>query len=116
MSRGFLDPAADTWGEPFPESRPDWDLIIASDILLYVKQYPNLVKSLCFLLKSYTPGGGPAGGNPAGGSLPRPCFLMSWRRRIPKADEAVFFDGCRQAGLLVQDLGSKVYLISLSNI
>lgn len=24
----------DTWGDPFPVSRPDWDIVIASDILL----------------------------------------------------------------------------------
>ncbi|XP_052875464.1 protein N-terminal and lysine N-methyltransferase efm7 isoform X2 [Gossypium arboreum] len=44
-----------SWGETFPSAEPDWDLIIASDILLYVKQYPNLIKSLSFLLKSYKP-------------------------------------------------------------
>ncbi|KAH0720831.1 hypothetical protein KY290_005818 [Solanum tuberosum] len=44
-----------SWGDVFPVADPDWDLIIASDILLYVKQYENLVKTLCFLLKSYKP-------------------------------------------------------------
>lgn len=72
----------DTWGEMFP-SEPDWDLIIASDILLCkgffpsfhgviimlvhlvwydpfllladVKQYSNLIKTLSFLLKAYKP-------------------------------------------------------------
>jgi hypothetical protein len=24
----------DTWGDPFPVSKPDWDIVIASDILL----------------------------------------------------------------------------------
>ncbi|XP_057801251.1 uncharacterized protein LOC131016548 isoform X1 [Salvia miltiorrhiza] len=42
-----------SWGDVFPNSNPDWDLIIASDILLYVKQYANLIKSLLFLLNSY---------------------------------------------------------------
>nr|CAB3497603.1 unnamed protein product [Digitaria exilis] len=42
-----------TWGDPFPVSRPDWDIVIASDILLYVKQYDNLVKTVSFLLKEY---------------------------------------------------------------
>lgn len=69
----------DTWGDEFPISEPDWDLIIASDILLCkypfpipfyrktihihfyirfftdVKQYQNLIKSLTFLLKTYKP-------------------------------------------------------------
>lgn len=44
-------------------------------------------------------------------SLPRPSFVMSWRRRIPKQDEALFFEGCRSAGLEVIDLGSRIYCI-----
>ncbi|KAI5013532.1 hypothetical protein ZWY2020_036009 [Hordeum vulgare] len=40
-----------TWGDPFPILRPDWNIVIASDILLYVKQYPNLITTLSFLLK-----------------------------------------------------------------
>ncbi|KAL6987806.1 hypothetical protein U1Q18_013552 [Sarracenia purpurea var. burkii] len=44
-----------SWGDAFPSADPDWDLVIASDILLYVKQYANLIKTLCFLLKSYKP-------------------------------------------------------------
>eukprot|EP00249_Psilotum_nudum_P014756 c24987_g1_i1 orf=259-1122(+) len=44
--------------------------------------------------------------------IPRPCFLMSWRRRIPK-DEALFFDGCEAIGLCVHHLGSRIYCISL---
>ncbi|KAL8509149.1 hypothetical protein ACS0TY_016370 [Phlomoides rotata] len=44
-----------SWGDVFPITDPDWDLIIASDILLYVKQYAHLIKSLSFLLKSYKP-------------------------------------------------------------
>ncbi|CAI9097301.1 OLC1v1033690C2 [Oldenlandia corymbosa var. corymbosa] len=49
-----------SWGDVFPIQCPDWDLIIASDILLYVKQYPNLIKTLSFLLKSYKPRTGEA--------------------------------------------------------
>lgn len=44
-------------------------------------------------------------------SLPKPCFLMSWRRRIPKADEDLFFEGCKAAGLCVADYGARVYCI-----
>ncbi|XP_068318907.1 uncharacterized protein [Pyrus communis] len=107
-----------TWGDSFPTADPDWDLIIASDILLYVKQYPNLIKTLLFLLKSYKPKDGKvqpqakdeqSGGNSF--SLPRPAFLMSWRRRIGKEDESLFFTGCEDAGLEVKHLGSRVYCI-----
>ncbi|XP_010262854.1 PREDICTED: protein N-methyltransferase NNT1 isoform X1 [Nelumbo nucifera] len=108
-----------TWGDAFPSTDPDWDLVIASDILLYVKQYPNLIKTLSFLLKSYKPKDEQA--------IPRiqdnqpgidrrlhwPAFLMSWRRRIGKEDEALFFNGCEDAGLVVEHVGSRVYCISL---
>jgi len=126
-----------TWGEKFPRDSSDWDLILASDILLYVKQYPNLIKTLCFLLQTWKPNSGSveviqAGEHPSsnvGGevqsdsrknlvvipeSLPKPCFLMSWRRRIPKEDEDLFFNGCKAANLLVADFGARVYCISLA--
>ena len=48
-------------------------------------------------------------------SLPKPCFLMSWRRRIPKDDEDLFFNGCKTVGLCVTDCGSRVYCIHPTN-
>ncbi|KAK8685308.1 hypothetical protein V6N13_041312 [Hibiscus sabdariffa] len=106
-----------SWGDAFPTAEPDWDLIIASDILLYVKQYPNLIKSLSFLLKSYKPKddkAAPVGNDQSSGTcmgLPAPAFLMSWRRRIGKEDESLFFTGCENAGLQVEHIGSRVYCI-----
>ncbi|KAK6125971.1 hypothetical protein DH2020_040279 [Rehmannia glutinosa] len=105
-----------SWGDVFPISDPDWDLIIASDILLYVKQYANLIKSLSFLLKSYKPKDSEAVARRSGQNdacpLARPAFLMSWRRRIGKDDESLFFTGCEEAGLKVEHLGSRVYCIT----
>ncbi|KAF5471538.1 hypothetical protein F2P56_008323 [Juglans regia] len=106
-----------TWGETFPITDPDWDLIIASDILLYVKQYTNLIKTLSFLLKSYKPKDNKAvkrmeiEQNEAGVGFPQPVFLMSWRRRIGKEDESLFFTGCENVGLEVKHIGSRVYCI-----
>ncbi|XP_030928077.1 EEF1A lysine methyltransferase 3 isoform X1 [Quercus lobata] len=106
-----------TWGDTFPAADPDWDLIIASDILLYVKQYANLIKTLSFLLKSYKPKDNKAvppldiEPNAAEVRLPRPAFLMSWRRRIGKEDESLFFTGCADAGLEAEHIGSRVYCI-----
>ncbi|PKA65045.1 hypothetical protein AXF42_Ash019057 [Apostasia shenzhenica] len=113
-----------TWGEDFPVSEPYWDLIIASDILLYVKQYSNLVKTLSFLLKSYKQN---KSNELAGSSeirrivtvsgeelqLQKPLFLMSWRRRIG-GEEVSFFSSCEDAGLVVKHIGSRVYCISHS--
>lgn len=36
---------------------------------------------------------------------------MSWRRRIGKEDESLFFSGCEDAGLDVKHIGSRVYCI-----
>jgi len=44
--------------------------------------------------------------------LPQPAFLMSWRRRIGKEDESLFFNGCEKAGLKVKHIGSRVYCIN----
>lgn len=106
-----------TWGDAFPTADPDWDLIVASDILLYVKQYANLIKTLSFLFNSFktqkdevSPRGNDKQ-NDTLAVLPRPAFLMSWRRRIGKEDESLFFTGCETAGLEVQHLGSRVYCI-----
>ncbi|THG08462.1 hypothetical protein TEA_001149 [Camellia sinensis var. sinensis] len=107
-----------SWGDAFPSADPDWDLVIASDILLYVKQYANLIKTLSFLLNSYKPKlnelvslrNNEQNGETCLG-LPCPAFLMSWRRRIGKEDESLFFNGCENAGLEVQHLGSRVYCI-----
>ncbi|XP_059641463.1 protein N-terminal and lysine N-methyltransferase EFM7 isoform X2 [Cornus florida] len=107
-----------SWGDTFPTADPDWDLVIASDILLYVKQYSNLIKTLSFILKSYKPKVNEAvphtdiEQNDTCLGLPQPAFLMSWRRRIGKEDESLFFTGCKNAGLEVQHLGSRVYCIT----
>ncbi|GAV75484.1 Methyltransf_16 domain-containing protein [Cephalotus follicularis] len=108
-----------SWGDTFPVAKPNWDLVIASDILLYVKQYTNLIKTLAFLLNCYKSKDNKAvpvmrnernDGTCVG--LPRPAFLMSWRRRIGKEDESLFFTGCVNAGLEVTHIGSRVYCIT----
>ncbi|CAI5964585.1 unnamed protein product [Closterium sp. NIES-65] len=115
-----------TWGEPFPISQPSWDVIIASDVLLYVKEYPNLVKTLRFLLFGALKSSQTVQGKasrvqkqqryreqaPADVALTRPCFVMSWRRRIPREDEEGFFRLCEEAGMSVVDLGSRVFCIA----
>ncbi|CAN6472664.1 unnamed protein product [Victoria cruziana] len=100
-----------SWGNKFPCEEPNWDLIIANDILLYVKQYPNLVKTVSFLLKSYKlKGDDMASGTEV--QPPKPSFLMSWKRRIGREDESLFFSGCEACGLRVEHLGSRIYCIS----
>ncbi|XVE62045.1 hypothetical protein DITRI_Ditri06bG0087400 [Diplodiscus trichospermus] len=84
----------------------------------HVKQYPNLIKSLSYLLKSYKPKDDkavpPMRNDQSGGmsmGLPAPAFLMSWKRRIGKEDESLFFSGCENAGLEVKHIGCRVYCI-----
>ena len=81
---------AHTWGTGWDFSIKDhnhndccassFKYIIASDILLYVKVYPDLVKTLCELFD--------------GGSIEK--FVMSWKRRINESK--IFFDLMKQAG------------------
>ena len=48
-----------TWGTGWPEGEEDeFDVILASDILLYVSAYPALVKTLGELLRGEAKGGG----------------------------------------------------------
>ncbi|KAJ8483651.1 hypothetical protein OPV22_016136 [Ensete ventricosum] len=111
-----------TWGDTFPiSSEPNWDLVIASDILLYVKQYPSLIKTLCVLLlnssgrnkdtKAKAAAALSVSGKHEEVQVTRPVFVMSWRRRLG-GEETLFFTGCKDAGLTVRDLGSRVYCIS----
>ncbi|XP_028764391.1 uncharacterized protein LOC114722511 isoform X2 [Neltuma alba] len=82
----------------------------------HVKQYANLIQTISFLLKCYKPSKGTSSYPPKENNgdvvLPKPAFLMSWRRRIGKEDESLFFNGCEGAGLEVQHLGSRVYCIT----
>ncbi|GBG69419.1 hypothetical protein CBR_g4113 [Chara braunii] len=140
-----------TWGTKFPIERPPWEVIIASDILLYVKAYPALISTLCFLLDStYDKSNARDQSSPTkGGIEDRPqvedgmelrkgdksntgdtpqtavtgdnadsicpkgkrCFIMSWRRRIGKKEEALFFEGCNSAGLEHRVVGPRTYCI-----
>ncbi|XP_027335877.1 uncharacterized protein LOC113849862 isoform X3 [Abrus precatorius] len=83
----------------------------------HVKQYANLIKTISFLLNFYKPRDKkaifPTGNDENDGNvvLPWPAFLMSWRRRIGKEDELLFFNGCEEAGLKVKHIGSRVYCI-----
>ncbi|KAF4401468.1 hypothetical protein G4B88_001662 [Cannabis sativa] len=82
--------------------------------------YPNLIKTLSFLLNSYKSKDDGVvhqtkkeeNGMCIG--LPKPAFLMSWRRRIGKEDESLFFSGCKDAGLDVKHIGSRVYCIKVT--
>lgn len=119
-----------------------WNSFIS--LLSDVKQYPNLIKTLSYLLKrkynatdslsaigidgnanlaSFTMihgklkhfiktfDGSSVLSEAAGAPMAQPVFVMSWRRRIGKEDELLFFTGCENAGLEVKHLGSRVYCI-----
>ncbi|KAF3773408.1 hypothetical protein EJ110_NYTH55020, partial [Nymphaea thermarum] len=121
-----------------PHIRPS-KLFLSCSIVTFaadVKQYPNLVKTLSFLLKSYKPKDEKSSGNAqlqvrntkvdqvyesnvlhvAGTEvqLPKPSFLMSWKRRIGREDESLFFSCCEACGLRVEHLGSRIYCINLT--
>merc|ERR1711991_267227 len=65
--------------------------VVASDILLYVKAYPQLVQSLVSLFD--------------GGTVVE--FLMSWQRRI--AESTQFFDLMKLSGFCCFHHGNCIY-------
>lgn len=72
---------AHTWGREWTHPQR-FDVVVASDILLYVSAYADLVKSVAFLFAS------------RGASV----FFMSWKRRI--ADSSIFFNMMVAEGFL----------------
>jgi hypothetical protein len=80
-----------TWGEEWSFPQNDFDYIIASDILLYVKAYPNLVKTLVYFFQ--------------GGKVKE--FIMSWNRRIDSTK--IFYDLMQEAGFKRKHYGSCIY-------
>jgi hypothetical protein len=92
---------ADCWGaisaslacQPTPEEAAP-DVIIASDILLYVKTYPALVSTLQQLLSARK------------GTK----FFLSAKRRVP--DDKYFFELINENGFEMIDHGGRVYEIS----
>lgn len=103
-----------TWGDPFPVSKPDWDIVIASDIEQYAERSPNLVKTLCFLLGEYKQKGQEPVHttirNKSGTEVPAtfPIALISWQKR---ADPSPLLLGCENESMEVQHLGYFVHLI-----
>jgi predicted nicotinamide N-methyase len=58
---------AHTWGTPLPLDTPRFDVVLASDILLYVRAYPALVDTLEALCA-------PRAGVPVRDMVARPCY------------------------------------------
>jgi hypothetical protein len=86
---------AHTWGSGWPSDGPvcaaSFKYIIASDILLYVSAYPQLVQTLCELF--------------SGGGVVE--FLMSWNRRMKESEQ--FFEMMKNAGFSMVHHGKCVY-------
>jgi|LakMenEpi03Aug12_release.lakeMendotaPanAssembly.Ray.scaffolds.fasta_scaffold551618_1 predicted nicotinamide N-methyase len=81
-----------TWGLPISDTLNSFDLIIASDILIYVAQYDNLISSIKYLTQK-------------GAS-----FYLSNRRRIDT--EEMFLKKCEDAGFTVEVVGAKVFKLT----
>ena len=86
-----------TWGAELHGA--PFDVILASDILLYCKAYPALVDTLSVLC---APSQGRVGA----------VFYMSWQRRLPESAE--FFEMLRRRGFSCEHLGPLIYEIRLA--
>jgi predicted nicotinamide N-methyase len=80
----------DLWGEPISITK--FPLIIASDILIYLKSFPDLIKSINFLLAE-------------GGVM-----WLNNRRRINT--EGIFLDMCISEGYKVAEIFPKVFQLT----
>lgn len=72
---------------------PKFDLILASDILIYLKSFPALIRTLKVLLQDDA------------------VFWLNNRRRIDS--EEVFLNMCREEGFEVREIFPKVFEIKL---
>jgi hypothetical protein len=70
--------------------------VLASDILLYVAQYPNLLASLHQLFVA----------------CPTLVFVMCWARKIP--EDRRFFEQAAAMGLAVDKVADKVWRFTLA--
>jgi len=84
-----------TWGAPLPSELPNFDVILCNDCILYVSQYPNLIKTIQHLLKK-------SSGN---------ICIFSCGRRIKKEYENLFFQMAKEAGMEYELLGRRIYKI-----
>jgi hypothetical protein len=90
---------AHTWGTlPLPPDLPRFRTIVANDVLLYVKQYPNLVATLVALLRH--------GGDGT-------AVVLSCQRRLGQADRD-FLALMEAAGAHVAPVGPRIYRMTLT--
>lgn len=89
-----------TWGGPVPPGAAAFDVVVASDVLLYTKAYGDLVRTLAALCA-------PAEGRPGGAA-----FHMSWQRRMPES--AAFFEAARRRGFSVVQHPRLMFELRLS--
>ncbi|KXS14328.1 hypothetical protein M427DRAFT_353690 [Gonapodya prolifera JEL478] len=113
-----------TWGErldevdSFLDQHGPFDVIIASDILLYTKHYPALLATLEHIMGPHDDSTGPGSDTepvPEGqGKAGRPSvLLMSWKRRILEGEGENFFAMAERSGKFrVKEAGSKIFEIT----
>lgn len=102
-----------TWGRNLHELEADakahgaFDLIVATDILNYEKEFDNLVRTLMVLMPR------PLAEDSAPTAASRRCvFRMVWKRRSKgKAQEANFFEMLKAQHFDIQTEGQKVFEI-----
>ena len=89
---------AHTWGgEVSAAMRGSFAYVLASDVLLYVSSYDDLVRTLSALC---SPWEGRLGAT----------VIMSWQRRLPES--AQFFQLAQTAGFSVEHMGRLMYKLS----
>jgi len=86
------------WGENIDSFSSKFDVIIGNDLMIYVKQHQNQVKTISeFLFR-----------NPVGNRV-----FLSWGRKPSKEDQKLYFEMLEKAGLSFEHLGHRILRIKV---
>jgi predicted nicotinamide N-methyase len=93
-----------TWGTPWRPATttgstvPSYDIVLGSDLLLYVNAYPALVTTLSFLIQICNPNA---------------TFIMAWnRKRLTNHCIQSFFTQMTESGFRYQHMGKGVFIFT----
>lgn len=96
-----------TWGEPFPQDAPIYDVVIANDILIYESTYQLLANSVKEIL-SRNPNSASPPSDPAA-----PRFILGHKRRVKT--NPTFFDIILSSGMYWRKIANYIYEITLTS-
>ncbi|KAF2071759.1 hypothetical protein CYY_006925 [Polysphondylium violaceum] len=86
-----------SWGEEFPKEKNDFDIVIASDILLYVSHFDKLISTLKQLMDERKDS----------------FLLISYKRKM--SNVRIFFDLMMKNGFQYETVGQRIWILRKSD-